>query len=130
MAQQRPLSPHLSIWKWRVHMATSIFHRITGHALALAGVLMLCWWLAAAATSPDAYGQFLGFARSWFGLLVLVGLTWAFFQHFCSGLRHLVMDSGWGYDLPTSRLTATLTFAASILLTLLFWGYIFFVKGA
>ncbi len=130
MAQQRPLSPHLSIWKWRITMATSIFHRVTVAALASAGMLMLCWWLVAAATSAAAYGIFLGFAQSWLGLLILIGLSWSFFQHLLSGLRHLVMDTGWGYELKLAKATATWAFVLSALLTLLMWGFILLAKGA
>lgn len=129
MASNRPLSPHLSIWKWQIHMATSIFHRVTGSALAFAGVLMFCWWLAAAATSDRAYEIFLAFAGSWAGLIVLVGLTWSFFQHLCSGIRHLLMDSGWGFDLAVSKMTSTWAFAIAALLTILTWAYILLGKG-
>lgn len=129
MAQQRPLSPHLSVWKWRVHMAVSIFHRVSGHANAFAGVLLLCWWLAAAAISPEAYAVFQAFIGSWLGILILVGLTWSFFQHLCSGVRHLLMDTGWGFDIPTSKMTATWVFAIAILLTLTTWAWILLGKG-
>lgn len=111
-------------------MATSIFHRATGNALAFAGVLMFCWWLAAAATSPEAYATFRSFAGSWLGLLILIGLTWSFFQHMCSGIRHLIMDTGWGFDLGLSRMTATWVFAIAILLTIVTWSFILLEKGA
>ena len=124
MAQQRPLSPHLSIWKWSVSMAVSIFHRVSGHGLAFAGVLMFCWWLAAAATSAEAYATFQAFAGSWLGIVILVGLTWSFFQHLCSGIRHLLMDTGWGFDIATSKMTATWVFAIAALLTLTLWAWI------
>ncbi|MFA7440238.1 MAG: succinate dehydrogenase, cytochrome b556 subunit [Sphingomonadaceae bacterium] len=130
MGQNRPLSPHLSIWKWRVNMAASIFHRVSGHALAFAGVLMLCWWLAAAATSPEAYETFLGFANSWLGLVMLIGLTWSLFQHLCSGIRHLVMDTGRGYSLSVLKMSATWVFAVAALLTILVWAYILLGRGA
>lgn len=126
----RPLSPHLSIWKWKVHMATSIFHRITGNALAFGGLALFTWWLAAAATSPDAYKLFLEVAGSPLGWIVWIGLSWVFFQHLMSGLRHLLMDTGWGYDLGLSRVTAGWTFAASTLATIAFWAFHFFGPGA
>jgi succinate dehydrogenase / fumarate reductase cytochrome b subunit len=124
MAQSRPLSPHLSIWKWRVHMATSIFHRVTGNALAFGGIVLFTWWLAAAATSAAAYETFLAVATSPIGWIVWVGLSWVFFQHLMSGIRHLAMDSGWGYELGLSKMTAGWTFLGSILLTAAFWGAI------
>lgn len=129
MANSRPLSPHLSIWKWRVHMATSIFHRATGAALLFGGLTILTWWLLAAATSAEAYALFLQCATSPLGWLVLVGLSWSFFQHFCSGVRHLLMDTGWGYDLRTTKLSATTVFVAAVVLTLLFWLVVLFMRG-
>lgn len=125
----RPLSPHLSIWKWQVHAIASITHRITGNAMALGAVVLFLWWLIAAATGPAAYATFLNVATGWFGMLVGIGFTWVFFQHMCSGIRHLIMDTGQGYDLPTSRSTASLTFVVSIVLTVLTWAAIYLHKG-
>jgi succinate dehydrogenase / fumarate reductase cytochrome b subunit len=127
MADSRPLSPHLSIWKWRVHMATSIFHRVTGNGLALVGVLALAWFLAAAAGSAEGYGSFLAVANGPIGWVVKVGLSWAVFQHMLSGLRHLAMDAGWGYELGVNRMTATGVFAGALVLTALFWGAVLLV---
>ena len=84
----RPLSPHLTIWKWGPHMLVSILHRVTGTGLATVGALAFVWWLVAAATGPEAYESFTGWATSWFGIIVAIGLSWAFFQHLLSGLRH------------------------------------------
>jgi succinate dehydrogenase / fumarate reductase cytochrome b subunit len=77
----RPLSPHLTIWKWGPHMLVSILHRATGTALAVAGGIGLVWWLTAAAMGQGAYEGFLAIATSWLGWLVAIGLTWSFFQH-------------------------------------------------
>ena len=77
----RPLSPHLTIWKWGPHMLVSILHRITGGALAVAGLALLTWWMLALAGSAAGYERFAATATSPLGLVVLVGLTWAFFQH-------------------------------------------------
>jgi len=118
----RPLSPHLTIWRWGPAMAVSILHRATGVGLALAGGLGFVWWLTAAAIGADAYATFLTVATSWFGYLVAIGLTWAVFQHMCSGLRHFVLDTGAGYDLRTNRIGALATIVGSLLLTLLVWG--------
>ena len=125
----RPLSPHLSIWKWQVHAIVSILHRITGNAMAMGAVLLFLWWLVAAATGPEAYATFMGVATGWFGIVVGVGFTWVFFQHLCSGIRHLIMDTGQGYALATSKATATSTLAASVVLTGLTWAAIHFTKG-
>src|SRR3712207_4905161 len=98
----RPLSPHLTIWKWGPHMLVSILHRVTGAGLAVVGLGMLVWWLVALASGADAYQTFVGFARSWFGVVILVGLTWAFWTKTFAGLRHLVMDIGAGFELSTN----------------------------
>ncbi len=125
----RPLSPHLSIWKWQVHAVVSMTHRITGNAMAMGAMLLFLWWLIAAATGPEAYLVFLRVAHSWFGILVGVGFTWTFFQHMCSGIRHLIMDTGQGFELGTSKLLATGAFVVSVLLTALTWATIYFTKG-
>src|SRR3546814_3439211 len=89
MAQShnRPLSPHLSIWKWGPHMLISILHRVTGDGMAIVGAIGIVWWLLAAASGKAAYDQFISCATSIPGYIVMIGLTWAFFQHLCSGLR-------------------------------------------
>ena len=107
----RPLSPHLSIWRWGPGMLVSILHRITGSGLSVVGLAVLTWWLWALADGPDAYQDFAGHAQSWYGLVVLVGLTWAFWQHLLSGIRHLVMDIGAGFELRINKLFAVLTIA-------------------
>src|SRR3954465_7319379 len=77
----RPLSPHLTIWRWGPHMVVSILHRATGIALSIAGLALLTWWLMAIAQGQDSYAHFTKIATHPVGLIVLVGLTWAFFQH-------------------------------------------------
>ena len=125
----RPLSPHMTIWKWQVHAIVSILHRITGNAMALGAVVLFLWWLIAAATGPAAYAVFMGAATGWFGIVVGAGFTWVFFQHLCSGVRHLIMDTGQGYDLAISKAMATATVVVSVVLTLLTWATIYFTKG-
>lgn len=117
----RPLSPHLTIWRWGPHMLVSILHRMTGAALSFAGLAVLVWWLMAVADGADAYADFTQAARHPLGLVVLIGLTWAFFQHLLSGLRHLVMDSGAAFELDTNKRFALLTLAGSLVLTLAIW---------
>jgi len=120
----RPLSPHLTIWRWGPGMTVSILHRITGGALSVAGLAVLTWWLVALADGPEAYANFVGLAQHPVGLVVLIGLTWAFFQHLFSGVRHLVMDSGAGFELNTNKRYAVLTIIASVLLTAALWAYL------
>ena len=119
--QSRPLSPHLTIWRWGPHMLVSILHRVTGGALAVAGLALLVWWLTAIADGASAYADFTAAAQHPLGLVVLVGLTWAFFQHLLSGIRHLVMDTGSGFELTTNKRFAILTLAGSLILTLAIW---------
>lgn len=111
----RPLSPHLQIYRWPITMAASITHRATGIALA-AGMVLLAWWLIAASTGPDAYGVFGRVAGNLFGEIVLFGFLWSLCYHLLNGIRHLVWDAGYGFHVPTARLTAALVFAASLLL--------------
>lgn len=120
----RPLSPHLSIWKWGPHMVSSILHRISGDGLAIVGLAVLVWWLGALASGPGAYASFAEHAGSWYGLVVLVGLSWAFFTHTMTGLRHFVMDIGAGYELRVNKTWATLVPIFGILLTIAFWAVI------
>lgn len=119
---QRPLSPHLTIWKWGPHMAVSILHRITGTGLTLIGLAVLTWWLAAIAGGEVAYERFTKFAGHWAGTVILVGLTWAFWQHLFSGLRHLVLDTGAGYELKINRFWSVMTFVGAVLATALTWA--------
>lgn len=125
----RPLSPHLSIWKWQVHAIVSILHRITGNAMALGATLLFLWWLIAAATGAEAYATFMGIATSWVGKIIAIGFTWTFFQHLASGVRHLVMDTGEGLEIGVSKQLATSTIVASVLLTIATWAVIFLTKG-
>lgn len=120
----RPLSPHMSIWKWGPNMATSILHRITGDGLALVGLGVLLWWLGAMAGGAESYATFQACMSSPYGMIVLVGLSWAFFSHLMTGLRHFVMDIGAGYELNTNRLWSILAPVIGILLTAAFWAVI------
>ena len=124
ITNERPLSPHLSIWRWGPHMLVSILHRVTGAGLTILGLAVLTWWLAAAAEGGKSYETFLGFATAPFGLLILVGLTWAFYQHLLSGIRHLVTDTGAAFELGVNKTSAILTVVASLLLTAALWAYV------
>ena len=125
----RPLSPHLTIWRWGPHAITSILHRASGSGLSIVGGVGLVWWLVAAASGPEAYDTFVAVARSWFGVLVGIGLTWALFHHTFAGLRHLVMDIGAGFELRTNKLWATATLAGGVVATVLLWVYILGVRA-
>ena len=114
---ERPLSPHLQIYRGGLTMFMSIIHRITGVAL-YAGTLLLVWWLTAAATSDQYFDMVQAVFGSWIGKLVLFGFTWALIHHTLGGIRHLVWDVGHGFDLKDVEMGARLTLAGSIILTL------------
>ena len=123
-SRERPLSPHLQIYRWQWTMLLSIVHRMTGVALAV-GTLWLVWWLVAAAAGPSAFADAEAFAAHWFGRLILFGFTWALFYHLSNGIRHLFWDAGRGFELSTGYASAWLVVLASAVLTLLAWlaGY-------
>ncbi|MGI8931365.1 MAG: succinate dehydrogenase, cytochrome b556 subunit [Sphingomicrobium sp.] len=123
---ERPLSPHLTTYKWGPHMLVSILHRLTGAALTVVGLGILAWWLVAIAGGKEAYDGFVAIVGHPAGLIVLAGLTWAFWQHFFSGLRHFVLDTGAGYELKVNRFWSIMTLAASLFATALTW---FFLLG-
>jgi len=120
----RPMSPHLTIWKWGPHMLVSILHRITGTGLATLGAGLFVWWLVALAGGPEAYAAFSAWLGSFTGVGFSVCRTGALFQHMLSGLRHFVMDVGAGYELRTNRRWAIATIVGALLLTLIAWGLI------
>ena len=121
--RERPTSPHLTIWRWGPGMAVSIIHRISGAGLSVVGLALLTWWLMAIAGGQEAYSTLAGMTSRWHGLVVLVGLTWAFFQHLFSGIRHLVMDTGMGFELKANKAGAIATILGSIAATALLWAY-------
>ncbi len=137
VARTRPLSPHLSIWRWGPHMLVSILHRVCGSGLATVGVLGFVWWLVALASGPESYANFhyyavtaatgdtIGIVANWLARLVALGLTWAFFTHMCNGLRHFVLDTGAGYELKANRMGAIAVIAVALLLTAAMWAFIF-----
>ena len=125
---ERPLSPHLQIYKPQLTSLLSISHRLTGVALGL-GTLFLVWWLVAAATGDSAFAAAQAFFGSWLGLLLLFGWTFSFFFHLCNGVRHLMWDTGNGLDLRTTYATGWAALAASGALTLLAFAAGLAVRG-
>ncbi|MFN0113764.1 MAG: succinate dehydrogenase, cytochrome b556 subunit [Paracoccaceae bacterium] len=112
----RPLSPHIGIYRWQIPMVTSILTRITGNGLIVAGVLIV-WWLLAAASGPDYFAFVDAILRSWFGKLVFLGSIWAIWYHFLAGLRHLLYDSGRGLDIATAEKLGWAVIGGSVALT-------------
>ena len=116
----RPLSPHLSIYRWPVTMASSILHRATGVGMAV-GFIVFVLWLADMSVGPDAYAAFMSVMDSTVGRILLVGWTWAFFYHLANGVRHLVWDAGHGFEKSQANASAWVVIALSILATAGFW---------
>ena len=122
--KERPLSPHLSVYKPIPTMVMSILHRMTGAALFF-GTLLLAWWLIAAASGPSAFETANAFFGSFFGRLILFGYTWALIHHMLGGIKHLVQDTGKALEKGFTTQMAVLQPIASIVLTVLLWivGY-------
>lgn len=116
----RPLSPHLQIYRLPLTAITSICHRGTGVALS-AGTLLLVWWLMAAAIGGAYFDLVQGIMGSWIGLLVLFGFSFALFFHLCNGIRHLFWDAGYGFEIATADMASKLVVAAAAVLTVLAW---------
>lgn len=116
----RPLSPHLQIYKPIPTMVMSIVHRITGSALYV-GTLLVAWWLIAAATNEEYFNFVNAIYGSWIGRLVLLGYTWALIHHMIGGIRHLIWDTGRGLDKDTTTKMAWASLMLSVALTILVW---------
>ena len=117
---ERPLSPHLQIYRPLINMMMSIVHRLTGVALYF-GTILLAWWLTAAATGPAYFNYVNGIFGSLPGRIVLFGYTWALMHHMLGGLRHFMWDTGRGYDLKTIDRLSWGTLILSVALTGMIW---------
>lgn len=127
-SRNRPLSPHLTIWKWGPHMTVSILHRVTGSGMATVGTVILVWWLLAIAGGPASYATFHAVFGEWaggaLGYLFGIGLTLSFFQHLATGVRHFFLDVGANYELRSNKTGAVATMIFSVLATVVVWVYI------
>ena len=123
MAQQRPLSPHLMIYKPQLTSIMSITHRATGTALAL-GSLMVVWWIVALATGAEYYNFAQSILTSWFGQLVLFGFTVAVFYHLSNGIRHLFWDFGYNLTIEGVHRSGYMVLASTVILTVLTWALV------
>jgi succinate dehydrogenase / fumarate reductase cytochrome b subunit len=117
---QRPISPHLQVYSPLINMMMSIVHRITGCALYF-GTLLLAFYLVSTASGPEAYDYAKWVFGNPLGLLVLFGYTWALFHHMLGGIRHMIWDTGRGFDLATVDKLCWGSLIASISLTILVW---------
>lgn len=105
-------------------MAASILHRVSGSGLAVVGLAVLTWWLMALAKGGATFADFTAAAKHPFGLVVLIGLSWAFFQHLLTGMRHLIMDTGGAFELKLNKTIALMTMVGAVILTALLWAYL------
>ncbi len=116
----RPLSPHLQVYKPQLTSSLSILHRGSGVFLSI-GTLVLLYWLLALAAGPEAYVQAQSCLGSWYGQLALFGWTLAFYYHFCNGIRHLCWDAGYGFDIEVAYKSGYAVVAGAVGLTLITW---------
>ena len=116
----RPLSPHLTIYRWPITMTLSILHRITGVGLSL-GLIVLAMWLMHIAAGPEQYQYFRATMGTLFGKLLLIGWTFAFFLHLANGIRHLVWDVGYGFEKRHANASAWFVIGFAVAATALFW---------
>lgn len=124
----RPLSPHLQIYRPLINMVMSILHRITGAALYF-GTIILAIWLVAAASGPEAFQTVSGWLNTWAGWIVLFGYTWVLIHHALGGIRHFIWDFGMGYEHETIDLLSWGTGVASVVLTAVVWFFVLRALG-
>jgi succinate dehydrogenase / fumarate reductase cytochrome b subunit len=126
--KHRPLSPHLQIYKPMLTMTMSIVHRLTGGALYF-GMVLLAWWLTAAAAGPNAYATVQWFMETLVGRLILFGYTWALIHHALGGIRHLIWDLGYGFGPAEREWLTVATLVGSVGLTIIVWIVGYLVMG-
>ena len=118
--ENRPVSPHLQVYRWQITMVLSILHRATGGMLSVGFLLLVCW-LVAAVSGADAYHQMVSLLSGWLGHLFLVGVSFCFFYHLANGVRHLAWDAGWGFEIPQVYASGWSVVIFSLALTAGFW---------
>lgn len=118
--RERPMSPHLTVWRWHITMASSIAHRVTGVALYV-GALIAAGWAIALASGREAYAGYQALLGSPIGLIVMFGLTVCFFYHLANGIRHLVWDAGHGLDVKSANASAAFVFAFAAAASIAAW---------
>ena len=116
----RPLSPHLDVYRWEISNTLSILHRATGVMLSF-GAIALVGWLMSVVAGPAAYAALNGFFSGPIGGLMLFGWTFCFFYHLCNGIRHLAWDGGWGFEQDRARMTGWFVVIVSLVMTLGVW---------
>ena len=121
-SNERPLSPHLSVYRWPITMALSILHRATGVALSV-GFVVLSLWLFDTAMGPGPYAMLMSYLDSTVGLVLLIGWSFAFFFHWANGIRHLVWDAGFGFEKHQANASGWFVLAFALSLTAVFWWW-------
>ncbi|MCD7097263.1 succinate dehydrogenase, cytochrome b556 subunit [Stenotrophomonas sp. MMGLT7] len=127
--RERPLSPHLQVYRWQIQMATSILHRGTGIVLSL-GALVIAAGLLALMLGPDHWNCFAALAGAWYGQVFLFGWSWCFAYHLCNGIRHIVQDFGHGFSIPAFVRSGWLSVIGSLAITAAIWIYVLAGGGA
>ena len=117
---KNPLSPHLQIYRWHVSSLLSITHRISG-VINLLALIFIFFWLLILSSGKSNYELFLLAINSFFGKFILIGFTWSLSFHLLSGIRHLVWDLGYGFEIKTANITGAIVIISSLALTIIFW---------
>ena len=117
---KNPLSPHLQIYRWQISSLLSITHRISG-VINLLALILIFFWLVALILGEDNYESFLLAINSFFGKFILIGFSWSMSFHLLSGIRHLVWDLGYGFEIKTANISGIIVIIFSLVLTIIFW---------
>ena len=117
---KNPLSPHLQIYRWHISSLLSITHRISG-VINLLALILIFFWLIALSLGENNYESFLLIINSFFGKFILIGFTWSMIFHLFSGVRHLVWDLGYGFEIKTANISGIIVILLSLILTIVFW---------
>ena len=115
-----PLSPHLQIYRWHISSLLSITHRISG-VINLLALILIFFWLIFLSLGENNYQSFLLIINSFIGKFILIGFTWSMSFHLLSGIRHLVWDLGYGFEIKTANITGVIVIISSLALTIIFW---------
>ena len=117
---KNPLSPHLQIYRWHISSLLSITHRISG-VINLLALILIFFWLIFLSLGENNYQSFLLIINSFIGKFILIGFTWSMSFHLLSGIRHLVWDLGYGFEIKTANITGSIVIISSLVLTIIFW---------
>ncbi len=117
---KNPLSPHLQIYRWQISSLVSIFHRITG-IINVMGLTIICLWIGLLFFGESRYGLINTFFQSYFGKVFIMGFVWSYSFHLLSGIRHLILDLGYGYEIKTANISGIIVIIGSLVLTVLMW---------